>query len=355
MGATATNGTERTADIVVGVDGSEQSTRALVWALKLARAHDWRVEAVTAWPDAEAVFVRDVPGHSCEPRQRALDLQDAALGRATRALGRLPALDARIVNARPLEALRDRASSARLVVVGSHGPTAPLARGGRAPLGECLRAVVDCPVILIDGQQGEPSSGAGGTGGGSVPRRVAWSAVARSVPTVLAMVARGRLSRPRHHVGCVVRFADATAARVYRETVVRGRTAADPCVLAVCFRLRHVHGPAHAFFRAESLLNTPLFAGFPGFVSKLWFADDDHEVYRGLYAWDGAGPALHYARSLSRVLALVSEPGSVDFRVVPRLSLDRVLDDPTCLEPRASPGGREWWRVLSVAPPAAQS
>jgi hypothetical protein len=30
-------------------------------------------------------------------------------------------------------------------------------------------------------------------------------------------------------------------------------------------------------FRAESLLNTPLFVGFPGFVSKLWLAHDEQE------------------------------------------------------------------------------
>jgi hypothetical protein len=29
-------------------------------------------------------------------------------------------------------------------------------------------------------------------------------------------------------------------------------------------------------FRAESILNTPLFAGFPGFVSKLWLAHDEN-------------------------------------------------------------------------------
>lgn len=39
-------------------------------------------------------------------------------------------------------------------------------------------------------------------------------------------------------------------------------------------------------FRPMSLLNTPFFVGFPGFVSKLWLANDEHGVYRGLYQWD---------------------------------------------------------------------
>jgi hypothetical protein len=53
-------------------------------------------------------------------------------------------------------------------------------------------------------------------------------------------------------------------------------------VLVVEFRLRAVRGLGHAAFRWESLLNTPLFAGFPGFVSKLWLANDDLGRYRGL-------------------------------------------------------------------------
>ena len=77
-------------------------------------------------------------------------------------------------------------------------------------------------------------------------------------------------------------FADAT----------RGLIATlDPCVLVVEFRLRAVRGLGHAAFRRESLLNTPLFAGFPGFVSKLWLADDERCRYRGFYEWDDPGLA----------------------------------------------------------------
>ena len=64
----------------------------------------------------------------------------------------------------------------------------------------------------------------------------------------------------------------------------------EPVVLVVAFRLRWVRGRGHALFRAESLLNTPLFVGFPGFVSKLWVAHDEGHVYRGVYQWNG--PAL---------------------------------------------------------------
>ena len=66
------------------------------------------------------------------------------------------------------------------------------------------------------------------------------------------------------------------------------QTPTHPPVLVVAFRLRWVRGRGHALFRAESLLNTPLFVGFPGFVSKLWLAHDENGAYRGFYQWNGA-------------------------------------------------------------------
>jgi hypothetical protein len=89
--------------------------------------------------------------------------------------------------------------------------------------------------------------------------------------------------------------------------------------------------------------------GFPGFVSKLWLAHDDHEVYRGVYEWDGTARATAYARSLWRVLALVSERGSIDYCVVPGLTRDEVLADPRVLERHEPAKARAWWRVVAAA------
>lgn len=98
-------------------------------------------------------------------------------------------------------------------------------------------------------------------------------------------------------------------------------------------------------FRGESLLNTPLFVGFPGFTSKLWPAHDERERYRGVYEWDGAQRAEHYARSLWRVLALVSVPGSIRYAVVPGLRRD-VIADPRLVEV-LEPDGAAWWRTAA--------
>jgi hypothetical protein len=156
-----------------------------------------------------------------------------------------------------------------------------------------------------------------------------------------------RVHLPTEQVGRRLRFADGTSARVYRETVVGRGATAEPCVLVVEFRLRAVRGWGHAAFRWESLLNTPLFVGFPGFVSKLWLASDERGRYRGLYEWDGPQLADHYARALWRVLALVSVPGSIHYMVLPGLRRDEFLARPQVLA-RAAADGAPWWRPVGV-------
>ena len=133
---------------------------------------------------------------------------------------------------------------------------------------------------------------------------------------------------------------------MFRETAIRDGGPRDPAVLVVQFRLRVVGRSRllHALFRRECILHTPLFAGFPGFRSKLWISDTDTGVYRGLYEWDGAGRAVDYADQLVRLLALFSIRGSVRYHVVPGLRREELLRGPASV---AAGQGREadgWWR-----------
>ena len=143
-----------------------------------------------------------------------------------------------------------------------------------------------------------------------LPYPAALRALAACCASTARLFRRHRLRLPVRWVGTHAHFADGTSARVYRETIADRGTTLDPCVLVVEFRLRAVRGRGHAAFRWESLLNTPLFAGFPGFCSKLWLADDERGRYRGLYEWDDPRLAENYARALWRVLALVSVPAT---------------------------------------------
>jgi hypothetical protein len=170
-----------------------------------------------------------------------------------------------------------------------------------------------------------------------LPLLTAAASVARCVAASAWLLTARQVHWPRTHVGQWLRFADGSTSRVYRETIVDRPPPSEPCVLVVGFRLRLIRGRVHDLFRRESVLNTPLFVGFPGLVSKLWLANDEHGLYRGLYQWDGAQQAEHYARALWRVLALVSGSGSIHYQVLPGLLRDDLLRDPR-LAPTDEPG-----------------
>jgi hypothetical protein len=176
-----------------------------------------------------------------------------------------------------------------------------------------------------------------------LPYRAALRALAECCASTARLLQQHRLRLPARRVGRYLHFADGTSARVYRETVADRGATLDPCVLMVEFRLRAVRGRGHAAFRRESLLNIPLFAGFPGFCSKLWLADDERGRYRGVYEWDDPRLAENYARALWRVLALVSVPDSIHYVVLPGLRRDAVLEKPQLLG-----GDDAWWRLVEV-------
>ena len=186
---------------------------------------------------------------------------------------------------------------------------------------------------------------------GPAPRGRAWRAVARCVGASLVLLARRRVHLPRGEVGRLLRFANGSTARVYRETTVDRPPPTEPCVLVVAFKLRLIRGPRmHRLFELESILNTPLFIGFPGYVSKLWCTHDESGVYRGLYEWDGAGRARDYASALWRILELGSVRGSIRYHVLPGLHRDEVLADPSLMlsSTDVAGSGQSWWRLVAA-------
>jgi hypothetical protein len=164
------------------------------------------------------------------------------------------------------------------------------------------------------------------------------------------LVATRRIRQPDANVGQRMGFADGTSAVVYRETVIEREPPTDPAVLVVCFRLRRVRRAwMHALFRLESELNTVLFAGFPGLVSKLWLGHDQNGVYRGFYQWDGPDLALSYVRALRWALALVSEPGTIHYAVLPGLDRDEIRAEPSLID-RVCARSDDWWRPVAGLP-----
>jgi hypothetical protein len=182
-------------------------------------------------------------------------------------------------------------------------------------------------------------------------RGVAARAIARSVITSAKLLGHRRTHLPKRNVGLRLHFADGTSGRVFRETILDRPRPDEPCILVVEFRLRLLRGRWHVFFLWECILNTPLFVGFPGFVSKLWVDRDEKERYRGVYEWDGSARARCYAQALWRVLELVCRRDAIGYWVVPGLTRDDVLQDPARMDPVASNGTvSDWWRLVNVEP-----
>jgi hypothetical protein len=174
----------------------------------------------------------------------------------------------------------------------------------------------------------QATHGASNAGGEHVGFMAAMDALGGCIGRTAAMIFREQLHEPRHNVGRTLRWADGTTSTVYRETTA-DHTPIEPCTLLVRFRLRGVRRPIwHALFRFVSELNTVLFAGFPGFVSKLWCAADENGVYRGVYDWDVAASAHAYVRALWWALMVVSVRSSIEYVVVPGVRRDEVLRDP---------------------------
>ena len=165
----------------------------------------------------------------------------------------------------------------------------------------------------------------------------------------VGMITRRHLHEPTRNVGRRVEWADGTKSTIYRETVAEGPATATPTTLVVSFRLRWVRsGWLHELFRFESELNTVLFAGFPGFVSKLWFANDEVGVYRGLYDWCDPVSAEAYVRALWWALLVVSERDSIHYAVLPGIRRDELLRDPSLADAIEPDEPAAWWRVSEV-------
>ncbi|ASO19613.1 nucleotide-binding universal stress UspA family protein [Actinoalloteichus hoggarensis] len=133
-------------DIVVGVDDSEASVAALIWAIQEARRRDSRVHALHAWrrePLAEFAFTEPEAAVS-----ESATLLNRQIAKAREREGDDVEVVPRAVPGTPAAVLLGAAADGELLVVGSH-------RGGflrEMLLGSCSAAVVrhaHTPVVVI--------------------------------------------------------------------------------------------------------------------------------------------------------------------------------------------------------------
>ncbi|MDX1657739.1 MAG: universal stress protein [Nitriliruptorales bacterium] len=139
--------------IVVGVDGSETSRRALAWAIGEARTHGANVEAVTVLPDPVPLWA-SMPEVSYFPVEDHETRIKEARARLERAVDEIAAdttgvdIVALVEEGPPARALIGIAEGADLLVVGSRG----LGGFRGLLLGSVSHQCVshaDCPVVVI--------------------------------------------------------------------------------------------------------------------------------------------------------------------------------------------------------------
>lgn len=148
--------------------------------------------------------------------------------------------------------------------------------------------------------------------------------MARCAGVVVALLCRRQLHLRSSRVGSTIRVPDGREFIVFRESWRDEEVKATTVILLVWFRLRGIPAGARIrrwLFERESILNTALYAGMPGFRVKLWMVDERTSGYAGLYEWDGETRARWYGRYISAVLRPLSVPSSVGFDVVGHGSL----------------------------------
>jgi nucleotide-binding universal stress UspA family protein len=138
--------------IVVGVDGSDSSRKALRWAYDEAAHHAASITAVSCWhppamPMTPPYGSLAPEGYASQPREDALDLLERFVSDLD---VREPAVDVStaVEEGNPAEVLIERSKDADLVVVGSrgHGGFKGMLLGS---VSQHLVAHAECPVVVV--------------------------------------------------------------------------------------------------------------------------------------------------------------------------------------------------------------
>jgi nucleotide-binding universal stress UspA family protein len=136
--------------IVVGVDGSDQSKKALRWGARLAASYDADLVALTTWHVPVSYGVSAV-GAYWDPQQ---DMTKCLTEAVDEVFGpdRPAGLELVVQQGNPAQVLVEHSHHALMVVVGSRG------HGGFAGLllGSVSAVVAEhatCPVLVVHGEQ----------------------------------------------------------------------------------------------------------------------------------------------------------------------------------------------------------
>ena len=142
-----TIGTHDTRVILVGVDGSPGSLRAMRWAIDEARLRGTAIEAVTVWQSGLA---------EAKTADAAKQVQSRVVGQAVEGLTPEPVIAEEIEQGIPEEVLVARSAYASLLVIGSHG-VGSLRHAVLGSASEYCSRMATCPVVVLPAPAQQPS------------------------------------------------------------------------------------------------------------------------------------------------------------------------------------------------------
>jgi hypothetical protein len=137
-----------------------------------------------------------------------------------------------------------------------------------------------------------------------------------SVVKTIGYALTGRMHFSKQRLGEIVIAEDGRQFTIFRQVIVTPRKE-QPEKPGAIFRIRlQVTNMTPQQNKVFSLLPIPLYAGLPGFRSKLYTLNGRY--CQSIYEWDTVQDAENYAQSFAiRFMTRRSMPGSVSYEVLP--------------------------------------
>ena len=138
------------AGIVVGIDGSPESQKALTFAVNEARVRGDRLRAISVWQYAPSLLIDHDTGFDVHDKDRVAEAQTAAQAELDIVLAgaTVPATELLVCEGDPAHVLIEESREAEMLVVGSRG-RGSLAGTLLGSVSQNCASHAQCPVTVV--------------------------------------------------------------------------------------------------------------------------------------------------------------------------------------------------------------
>jgi nucleotide-binding universal stress UspA family protein len=148
--ASSPKGVTEMAGIVVGIDGSPESQKALTFAVNEARVRGDRLRAISVWQYAPGLVIDHDTGFDVHDKDRVAEAQTAAQAELDIVLAgaTAPATELLVCEGDPAQVLIEESREADMLVVGSRG-RGSLAGALLGSVSQNCASHAQCPVTVV--------------------------------------------------------------------------------------------------------------------------------------------------------------------------------------------------------------